>query len=1341
MALIPSYEKKSKHIEFVGREDYIEIFNSRLKSLKNSNISVLNYYGVGGIGKSSLLKKLVSISEKNNNVININYNFDNNISKDKVYENIINTLGEKKVKLLYFGIAFSIYWSKINPNVELKKSHLPFLEEGTFLGDAIGTIGGLEALGLAGGILSLVDKNYKRFKDQYEMEGDKKEELDELKDKSAEDISVLLPKFLSYDLKNHINKNPNHSFLFFYDTYEVLWESVKKEHQKLSIDLWFRDLIIALNGLNTMFVIMGREKLVWTDDDPEWSEYISFVKLSGLDLEDSKKLLMANGIKDEQIISSIIDSSKGVPFYLSLAIDTYQGLKNPKVEDFEMTTQQKVVDRFLKYLDKDELRILDLLCVTRFFTDDLLESLKDEFISGYLPSSSVLNYSFISEKDGRYYMHKLMQNALQNNINDNNIKKFHEFLFKYYDKILSVKETDSSSYTQNLKEAMYHYSYIADDNSLIKWFNNSIEKLRIDGAYSMIISVYDELTGYLKEQENQNEQLINLGLLYIKIEDLKNAKKIIDGLSNSLNTYLLNKFYYLQATYFDQLKNYKGAEIYYERAIKYLLNDEEMMIDIYISLGNIYRKNKDYSKSIHLLSKAKELVQNNSHNDLYLAKIYDKFGYMYQNQKKYDKAQEMFLKSLHIKQSIYKDGHIEIAKIYMALSNLGFLLKQTTQSKEYIDKTFKSFMDTYGLYSSYTLSIYKLLAKILIADDSVEEYVSSPINRHIDKTYLYATLSNELYRQKDERADRFLQMAEESATDDYELIKLYELLYILFFSIRQNKKIEKYMIKSVDLLKKTQEYRKLAKLYGKLGKFYKEEKKLKLSEQYYQLQCEIYEQLNDQKLLAGAYGYFADFYIKIQNSKKAESFYIKQYKVLEKTRDVQALSNAYKYIAVFYFKQKDYISASKFYHKRLDLWKKELNHHNIIESYEDLRRIYKYCHDRYSQLYFLQEELRYSLENTNHTIIDTIYGKLADYYNQIKDISNAEKYYLLQLKVREQDKSNPTKLAKGYSFLAKFYRKNGELEKAKENVFKQLEVIKTTNDQQKIANSYDYIISFYESLFDKKKITSDKKDDIKSNNIIKEELKYRLIQYQIRVDNNLLEDAADSCKGLASCYNKLSDQKNREKYLLLRVKYLENTKARDDLAQSCKLLGYFYKNKKDMDNAKKYFVKYLKLWNVEKDKEEFYQKYFEFFQKNKQIIRFDDFTKDKIIDLLQKDDYKTAALYISFLSRFYKNRKKELFGFFKDIDMKIFEKDIDKQLSAFRIISITLFQQKEVKVSSYFFDKLLSKQEVKYKDDKNKLVEIYENGIMVFQKRDEKNYLKLYSKKLEKINPNSSFQP
>ena len=114
-----------------------------------------------------------------------------------------------------------------------------------------------------------------------------------------------------------------------------------------------------------------------------------------------------------------MEGSKGVPFYLDLAVDTYLEIKagqqrDPSPSDFG--TPRKVLERFLRYLDRAETETLKVLSAPRFWDRELFELLIEEFKTDYpvtaLPELS--RFSFIQEGQvpGTWTIHSLMREGL-----------------------------------------------------------------------------------------------------------------------------------------------------------------------------------------------------------------------------------------------------------------------------------------------------------------------------------------------------------------------------------------------------------------------------------------------------------------------------------------------------------------------------------------------------------------------------------------------------------------------------------------------------------------------------------------------------------------------------------------------------------------------------------------------------------------------------------------------------------------------------------------------------------------------------------------------------------------
>ena len=332
MALKPRLNKNNHtNRNFYGREYFLDKAVNIYNNLESNSYNVIMYYGMAGIGKSSLIKSIKTKYEQNESNIISYVNFEESSNIVEFYSQLISTIGSK-IDLFYFNIAFTIYWSKINPNITIKESNFNFLDEGSFLSDSLAMVDGLSAFGLGGGILSLAVKYSKKIKKNFK--NNYQEELEKFEKSSVSEMEEALPKFFSYDIKNHLLKQKNAKFLFLLDTHEVLWEKIKQDSMVLESDVWLRDLILFLENTNSLFIIAGREKLRWIEEDDEWNEILNQYKLTEFDYNESIEYLRTSGIKEDDILNLIAESSEGIPFYLNLSLDTYFNIEEPKLEHF-----------------------------------------------------------------------------------------------------------------------------------------------------------------------------------------------------------------------------------------------------------------------------------------------------------------------------------------------------------------------------------------------------------------------------------------------------------------------------------------------------------------------------------------------------------------------------------------------------------------------------------------------------------------------------------------------------------------------------------------------------------------------------------------------------------------------------------------------------------------------------------------------------------------------------------------------------------------------------------------------------------------------------------------------
>ncbi len=195
--LLPSYKKNKKLTEFYERETHIDFFKNKLSSLQCNNINLLMYYGVGGIGKTTLSKHLYHNHTDNN--IKVFINLEEYFNPLNFYSKLILELHKSNIKLFNFKIAFAIYWNKLNPNLAMK-------ENKAFEGEWETLIPIIDQIGFGVGSIFRALYDYKdNFKNKFF--NNYRNELEELDYLNYKEIELLLPKFLNYDCKNrkHLN--------------------------------------------------------------------------------------------------------------------------------------------------------------------------------------------------------------------------------------------------------------------------------------------------------------------------------------------------------------------------------------------------------------------------------------------------------------------------------------------------------------------------------------------------------------------------------------------------------------------------------------------------------------------------------------------------------------------------------------------------------------------------------------------------------------------------------------------------------------------------------------------------------------------------------------------------------------------------------------------------------------------------------------------------------------------------------------------------------------------------------------------------------------------------------
>lgn len=717
---------------FTDRMDLKNSFSEKIRSLKSDDINVMNFFGVGGIGKSTLKKEFIKIlqTEKNEFVWS-GTDFETIAYREPETSLFLmrKELREKfGIEFIAFDIAYTVYWQKTHPQISITKDNLPFFEEGSIISGLLSGLGGVPVIGLIPTLADAFHKGKKHLKSWWTKRGQK--ELFNISTLSSKEILDRLPMYFALDLKDYLNSHKKKAVIFI-DTYEGLWENNYLEGSYFIKDEWVRELVSQLPGI--LWVILGREKLLWQEIDKDWLNFIEYHSLDGLSENDSKEYLTNAGILNENIKNTIYKSSSGVPYFLDLAVDTFYSFKDkysvePEIKDFA-TTQKEVLTRFLKYLDKNEIETLKVLSVPREWNFDIFSLLVSEFKTGYpLTSMKILcRFSFIHKVQDdvngyeKYKLHELMRTGLNEVMENPVLFKIHQTMYDYYSaklKNLELKNIVNEDIL-NFYEAFYHAKFVLDYNTFFKW-TISESQIFIDAAkWNSLIPVFEELLKYIKDTKGENtlefaeatktysSVLYNLGLYDRAIdlvEDKLNSLKELLGADNLSFSALLNN---LGAIYYYKGSINKSIELF-EESIKIrkkiLGENDRRYADTIDNLAIVYSNLGEFEKAIPLHLKAVEIYKNIlGENHVHYAVALNNLAYTYRNTGQSDEAKNLLLKSLKIVQTAVGENHPKYATALHNLAEQLMFSEDLVNAYEYFNKAYNLRLKLLGKLHSLTL--------------------------------------------------------------------------------------------------------------------------------------------------------------------------------------------------------------------------------------------------------------------------------------------------------------------------------------------------------------------------------------------------------------------------------------------------------------------------------------------------------------------------------------------------------------------------------------------------------------------------------------------------------------
>lgn len=349
---------------FVDREEIINLFKEEYEKLKNNSeyFKVIGIYGIGGIGKSYLIEKLLEIPRNDqfdSKIITINMDI---MHSADIFDNLVKVRKQIETGCLYFDYSLILLWDiyKIEKLDEdfMRKIKGNFLDILNIADSSLSTI--YPAIGFEN-ILSIFRRRVLPKLQQHFMQPEIFEEINIRFQKSPQQLYEFMPHLLGLDLAKIAKK---HRLIAFFDSYE---------RYLIDHDDWLKELIGSIE--KGLFLVASREKLDWSDNKEELYPY----RLQELPSTQAELVLKVHLLPTHyNLIETIIDKTQCVPIFIELAINIYKKISMENLEEIStefwmIKDKGDFIKRFLRHLPEDDQEVVMILSVIRIFNTDIFE--------------------------------------------------------------------------------------------------------------------------------------------------------------------------------------------------------------------------------------------------------------------------------------------------------------------------------------------------------------------------------------------------------------------------------------------------------------------------------------------------------------------------------------------------------------------------------------------------------------------------------------------------------------------------------------------------------------------------------------------------------------------------------------------------------------------------------------------------------------------------------------------------------------------------------------------------------------------------------------------------------
>ncbi|MEN8904773.1 MAG: tetratricopeptide repeat protein [Clostridiales bacterium] len=695
---------------FTDRTNYIKAFWDNIEEQSDEDVKILTFYGVGGIGKTSLINELRRQLNEIKDLVIIHIDLDS-INNAKNKENILIHIMDQlkvsyKIKFPIFDYALMTHLKMSNPMIKHNTDEMPYIEESEFLSEVLGTLGDIPIVGLIPSILKLGLRG-KQIIDKWSLNS-KKDIIDDINGSSVIELQKKLPKYLACDIYDYLIKK-NLRAVVFIDTYELALEENRLKAVGYLGEEWLNgDDGLIVNLPKTFWVIGSREKLRWDDYDSDWKESLEQYLIGNLDKLDTIRFLNTCEINDDKLCSQIYIKTSGHPFYLDLLVDMVKKGENADIINRSIHTPVELIERFLRYLYISEKELLSVLANANMWNRKLYAHICKEYLSSNINITfdNLIKYSFVKKDDERNYeLHLIMKQCLLSEQSEDEVISINKFLFDYY----STKEIN---FNFAFKCGLQVSKITGEIDVLINWFIKNISKQMFDLNVKDIYELAEYLAVMNKVNPTTNSKIIdqvrqveniyivlNIGMSFYFIANYKAANMCINVynekfVNDEQKLKVVSDILELKALIKNKLGDYNESIEFIKKALENRILNEKDSIEHARTLNNfaaILDSNGELLVALEKHLEAKEIFESNENMEMIQTKEHSEYinnlfniCELYTNIGKVEEAMTINHELLILGENKYGSGSLEYAKYVNNMGTLYMVKKEYGEARHYI---------------------------------------------------------------------------------------------------------------------------------------------------------------------------------------------------------------------------------------------------------------------------------------------------------------------------------------------------------------------------------------------------------------------------------------------------------------------------------------------------------------------------------------------------------------------------------------------------------------------------------------------------------------------------------